>query len=213
MVLFDLDNTLADRAAAFSRWARRFAAQHGGAADDVTWLVRQDQDGLRHRPEFLADVRAHFGLSEDVQELLAGYHKEYVHCFSREDESIEVVSRLRRTGLKVGIVTNGPPSQLEKLPVTGLADQVDAVCVSALVGSNKPEREIFAEAARRCAVPLDGWMVGDSPEADIAGGHNAGLTTIWLHRGRDWARRDLPPDYTVSTVVDAAEIILSSRAR
>ncbi len=59
------------------------------------------------------------------------------------------------------MVTNGPPSQLLK---------IDAICVSSIVGSRKPERRIFEETAQICEVPLNGWMVGDSPHADIEGG-------------------------------------------
>ena len=65
------------------------------------------------------------------------------------------------------MVTNGPPSQLLKIDATNLAGEFDAICVSSIVGSRKPERRIFEEAAKICEVPLNGWMVGDSPNADV----------------------------------------------
>jgi FMN phosphatase YigB (HAD superfamily) len=209
LVLFDLDNTLADRAGAFARWAARFATHHGIDDDGVSWLIEEDQDGFRSRQDFLAAARLHFGISEGTAGLVGRYREDYALCYVTETDSIAAVSALRRAGLKVGVVTNGEPSQEVKLRVTGLTGEVDAVCVSSLVGSRKPELAIFAEAARRCAVPLTGWMVGDAPIADIQGGQRAGLITIWLHRGRRWDRAEVRPDFVVETVTEAAETILA----
>ena len=44
--MFDLDNTLIDRAASFLRWASQIAAVHALGPDDVTWLVKADGDGF-----------------------------------------------------------------------------------------------------------------------------------------------------------------------
>jgi FMN phosphatase YigB (HAD superfamily) len=102
------------------------------------------------------------------------------------------------------VVTNGPPSQLLKIDATYLASEFDAICVSSTVGSRKPERRIFEVAAQVCEVPLNGWMVGDSPHADVEGGRAAGLATIWMARGRDWDHSTFaPPDAEVATIVEA----------
>jgi putative hydrolase of the HAD superfamily len=42
LLLVDLDNTLIDRAGAVDRWAREFAAAHGGDTGDAAWLVTAD---------------------------------------------------------------------------------------------------------------------------------------------------------------------------
>ena len=102
------------------------------------------------------------------------------------------------------MVTNGPPSQLFNIDATNLAGEFDVICVSSIVGSRKAERRIFEEAAKICKVPLNGWMVGDSPHADIEGGRAAGLATIWMARGRDWDGSTLArPDAEVDTIVEA----------
>jgi len=44
------------------------------------------------------------------------------------------------------------------------------LCVSSVIGARKPDLAIFEEAAKLCELPLAGWMIGDSPEADVAGG-------------------------------------------
>ena len=82
------------------------------------------------------------------------------------------------------------------------------LCVSALVGSWKPDPGIFAEAAHRCGTALEGWMVGDSPSADVRGGQGVGLRTIWFHRGRTWDLGGQEPDAQVADVPAAVRIIL-----
>ena len=69
----------------------------------------------------------------------------------------------------------------------GLDEVLDAWCISGLEGVAKPDRLIFEEAAKRCGAPLEGWMVGDTPEIDVLGGNAAGLRTIWMARGRPWS--------------------------
>jgi len=108
----------------------------------------------------------------------------------------------------VGVVTNGPPFQWTKFLSAGIDDEFDAVCISSITGARKPDLAIFQEAARRCDHPLDGWMVGDSPESDIGGGRAAALRTIWLSRGRPWRRSDYSPEFTMHSVPDAVATIL-----
>jgi HAD superfamily hydrolase (TIGR01549 family) len=174
LVLFDLDNTLADRDAAFSRSTLAFAVKYDIGEAGIQWLLEQDDDGLRPRRDFFAAVKDHFCLPGDIDDLLSSYRAEYPRCYEREDVSVAVLTALHRLGFKVAVVTNGEPSQADKVRLVGIADVVDAVCISSVVGARKPATAIFAEAARQCQGPLSGWMVGDSPEADIRGGSAGG---------------------------------------
>jgi HAD superfamily hydrolase (TIGR01509 family) len=210
LVLFDLDNTLADRVTAFDRWARSFVQENGIDTNALDWLLHADADGFRPREDFLGEVRARFDLDDDTCSLVARYHEKYPLCYRPEPKSLAAVAELQQAGFKVGIVTNGAPSQETKLRETGLAAVVDAVCVSSLVGSRKPDRAIFEEAARRCDRPLVGWMVGDDPVADIQGGHRAGLRTVWLRRRRRWDLPELLPDYSVDTLGEVVKTILNT---
>lgn len=208
-MLFDLDNTLADRAGAFGRWARHFAADHGIDDAGLEWLIQQDDDGSRPRHDFFDRVRRRFGTEGTTDDMVARYGRTYPLFFTREGTNITAIQRLREHGFKVGVVTNGEATQELKLRHTEIIDAIDGWCVSALVGSRKPDPFIFEEAARRCGgVLAGGWMVGDAPEADIVGGHAVGLTTIWLHRGRDWPLTRTRPDFVAATVPEATAIIL-----
>lgn len=207
VVLFDLDNTLADREAAFRRWAGRFAAEHGLDGACVEFLCTEDGDGYVPRDELFAAVRDRCGVTTGVDELVRRYRAEYPRYFEPAPDVRAALTLLRAAGWKIGIVTNGPPSQNRKIASLELADLVDGICVSDEVGVDKPDRRIFELAAVRAGAPLSGWMVGDSADADIVGGHAAGLRTIWLAHGRPWDRSDVTPDAVVTTVAEAATLI------
>jgi HAD superfamily hydrolase (TIGR01509 family) len=188
LLLCDLDDTLIDRAGAFERWARNFAVRRGIDAEHVPWMLDLDNDGHVTRTAYLAALRERFCLPESVDQLSAEYRRCLpVFVAPPEADTVSALRRLREGGWRVGVVTNGAPSQEAKLARAGLVDLLDGWCVSDLVGHRKPDPEIFRVAARRCGAPLEGaWMVGDSGPDDIAGASALGMSSIWLRRGRAW---------------------------
>ena len=211
LALFDLDNTLIDRVAAFRRWAEAFAADHGLADGAVDWLEAADEDGLPNRERFLERVRAHFGLDDPVAALVAAYDEAYPRAVGPAGaETFTALAELRERGWRIGIVTNGPPSQLVKIEVSGLAEAVDGWAISALVGAHKPDPEVFHAAAAACGCALGGaWVIGDSAPADIGGAHACGLRSIWITRGRDWPELGYRPDFTAETIPEAVRHLLA----
>lgn len=204
LLLIDLDDTLIDRRAGFRNWARDFCAAHG-LGDEVEWLAQVDESGYRARNEFHAAVRERFGLAQDTDELTAAYDRDYPKfAVTPTAESLALLRRLRATGWRIGVVTNGGPLQLRKLETAGLAGLVDVCCVSQVEGVRKPAAGIFERAADLCGEPLAGaWMLGDNPEADIGGAHALGLATIWFRHGRDWVERDFTPTLVVDSLEQA----------
>jgi HAD superfamily hydrolase (TIGR01549 family) len=213
VALFDLDNTLVDRAETFRRWAQGFAAQKGLGESAVDWLCEADLDGFANRAGLFKEAAARFGFTEPVKDLTAAYWAEYLSAYRPDPEVSRALLRLREAGWKIAIVTNGPPTQHEKVERAGLADLVDACCVSSEVGANKPDQRIFEEALRRLGRSTKAlgraWMVGDAPEPDIGGGREAGLTTIWMHRGRTWDTEGFHPEIEVGTIPEAVEVMLA----
>jgi len=163
LALFDLDNTLLDRSAAFLRWATGFAARRCLPADSVERLVGWDEDGYRPRADLFRSLRSEYSLSDSVEELVVRYRADYPVSYQRDDALLTALWDLRDAGWKVGIVTNGPPSQRAKVEVSGLAEVVDVCCVSEELGAAKPETAIFEAAARLAGCELRGWMTGDNP--------------------------------------------------
>lgn len=213
LVLFDLDNTLVDRTGAFRKWAERFVAGNGLGEEAVEWLCSTDDDGFAQREALFEEARRHFGLRQTSDELIVEYRQSYPNGFGPSAPVIDALRSLRGAGWRVGVVTNGPSSQRDKLVRAGLEDLVDAVCISDEIGSTKPDRRIFEEALRRCGArgiaAESVAMVGDAPEPDVGGGRNMGFRTIWLHRGRAWPRTDYEPDLTVASVAEAVGLLLA----
>jgi HAD superfamily hydrolase (TIGR01549 family) len=213
LAIFDLDNTLIDRAASVRRWAAEFVAQHRLDPAEEAWLIDADGDGFVPRPEFLGAVRERYGLDQPMPRLLADYRERIVALIDLDPAVPEALRRLRGHGWRIAIATNGnTDQQLAKIRRVGLADHVDAVAVSEEVGAAKPDRRLFEVAAQRCGARLadGGWMVGDCPLRDIAGGRAAGLATIWLHRGRAWDASTPGPDAIVDHVSGSVAIMAAA---
>ncbi|MDP9235900.1 MAG: HAD family hydrolase [Chloroflexota bacterium] len=212
LAIFDLDNTLVDRTAAFRSSARWFAIQRGlDPAHVVPWMEAADEGGQRPRPELFASARAEFRLDDPVRELAAAWWPAYLDFYRCADDTIEALKALRTQDWKIGIATNGDIGQEEKLRRAGLDRLVDAWCVSELVGHAKPAPEIFRLVAERCGATLEGaWMVGDSGPTDIAGAVAAGISSAWLHRGRVWGETGYRPTIVVASVGHAVGQMLSA---
>jgi putative hydrolase of the HAD superfamily len=215
-VLFDLDNTLIDRQRAYGRWARAFAASRGLGGDAVQVLSDSDDDGFASRRTVFEAARQKLGLAESVQELIADYRVEYPKFFQPDHNVLRALQRLREHGFRIGVVTNGPSSQREKLDRSGLNTLVDGVCISEEFGIEKPDPRIFSEAIHQCCGAQNsdgiGWMVGDSAYHDIGGGKASDLQTMWLSRGRTWTETDFAPDFVASNVSEGINLILSRSA-
>jgi HAD superfamily hydrolase (TIGR01549 family) len=212
LAFFDLDNTLLDRDAAFSRWLDEFVTDHGLDGAAHAWLIRADSLRAGSMDGFFARVREKFSLASTVDDLWRQYRRRMPELAECRPEDRAALAQLRAAGWKTAIVTNGmTDNQQGKINRTGLASLVDAWCISGEVGIRKPDRGIFELAAQRCGTQLDhgGWMVGDSVTLDITGGRAAGLRTIWIRRGRSWPHGETAADRQVDTAADAVKALLN----
>jgi len=211
LLLIDLDNTLIDRAGAFGRWAREFAAAHGRDAGHAEWLVTADRDGFEPRERVAALIAERFGLAADDQAaMLAELRGGLVSQLVPDDAVVTALRRARAAGWVPFVVTNGTVAQQErKLRHTGLDREVAGWVVSEGAGVWKPDPAIFELAAAQAGQSLDGaWMIGDSAQADIEGARGVGLPSVWLHRGRPWPIPAFEPDHVADSFPDAVDIVL-----
>jgi putative hydrolase of the HAD superfamily len=128
-------------------------------------------------------------------------------------DALPTIARLRRAGLRVGVLTNGPSEiQRRKLRATGVEPRVDAVLVSEEIGVAKPDARAFAIAATALdTAPEHIAMVGDSLPNDVVGALAAGFgRVVWI------ARRDgqAPAGaLRVDGLTAAADLLLGGQAR
>ena len=101
--------------------------------------------------------------------------------FSLYEDALPVMEKLRRHGIKIGLVTNGQRDLDEFVAHHRL--QVDAKVGSKAHGRIKPHPSIFVAAlAELGATSAESVMVGDSYEDDIEGARALGLRAILLDR-------------------------------
>ena len=211
LLLCDLDDTLADRQSIFATWAASFLADVGGDPDDASWLIELDANGYTPRAEFFAAVLERMALQESLEDFAQRYHRDYVQSFRCTAEVVAALGRARRAGFKIAIVTNGDTRvQAGKITAAGLADLVDACCISEAEGFWKPAPELFRIAAQRCDETLDdAWMIGDNPVADIGGAGALGVWTAWICLARPWPDElDYRPTLQVERLREAVDSIL-----
>ena len=209
LALFDLDDTLVDRTAAYRSWAADLIRRRGLDADAADWLLSVDLWRVplwRHIPH----VAEHLGLDDSAERFYDRFKDDYPRHNRCEPATIQGLERLRDNGWTVGIVTNGPErTQLPKIRGTGLDNAVDGWVISGVAGVDKPDPGVFAAAADLLGVDLrrGGWMVGDNPVADIGGGNGVGLTTVWMRHGRDLRPGDPRPAHTVDDIGAALRVL------
>ena len=212
VVLFDLDNTLVDRQGAFMRWCDAFVVERGLPESASEALRTFDGDGFVAREQVFGSLKEAYGMLDSVDSLIDLYRSSYFDFFEPDQDALSQLRRLRRQSIRVGVVTNGPPTQLEKMERSGLLDVIDGYCISEEIGVAKPDPEIFVEAIRRCGglSPSAGpaWMVGDTAEVDIAGGLNAGMRTIWIRRDREWPIEEYAPEVVADDIGEVVDYVV-----
>ncbi|MFF0298319.1 HAD family hydrolase [Kitasatospora sp. NPDC004614] len=217
LLLFDLDNTLLPRDAAFRAWAEDFLAENGLPAGDLDWLVMLDGSGYVPRSTVLGAAKRRYGLDRSVESMLGHYRHGINSHISCPDSHSSALRAAREAGWTLGIVSNGGTvPQLEKIRLTGLAALVDGWVISEEARCVKPDPLIFEIAARRCGFRPVGdwtartWMVGDYGPSDIAGAEATGLRSVWLHHGRPWAERGYRPTVSAPDLPEAVRVILGT---
>lgn len=117
-------------------------------------------------------------------------------------DAAETIQALQEAGLDVWIGSNFD-SRLRPV-VAGLpelADLASKLIVSSEVGFRKPHAQFFHSACERMGLRPDQVLcVGDDLENDVHGAHRAGLSGLYLDRGRR-GRGDVP------TVRELTELI------
>lgn len=209
--LFDLDDSLVDRAGTYARWAAEFSEEHGVP---LAWLLETEPADFSRRMAFFELLKKTFDVAAPVEELHARYRRRMPELIEPDPEVCATLEALRAAGWRLGVVTNGmADNQTAKLRQAGLYDLMDTVVISESVGVRKPDPRIFhhALATLRAKPSRRVVMVGDSLTADVDGAVAAGLAAVWISHGRALPS-DGPQPYrtvrTVRTVTEAAALIM-----
>ncbi len=124
----------------------------------------------------IADELLARALSQQFLELLPSKKNLFPYTF-------EILEYLKAKDYHLHLVTNGfEKVQHSKLQQSGLDGYFEAVITSEASNSLKPHKEIFDFALQQTGAAIaESIMIGDNLDADIQGGINAGLDTIFVN--------------------------------
>jgi FMN phosphatase YigB (HAD superfamily) len=101
-----------------------------------------------------------------------------------------VLSRLRKAGLRLGLIANAVPSVRDRIHKLSLDMYFHIIVLSGEVGYEVPEPEIFQVAVDNLSLLREETVyVGDN-YADIVGAHEAGITPVLLDRNKRYTDLD-----------------------
>ena len=229
VVLFDLDDTLFDHAAAvrsgvaahrrtvgldgdeaeeFARWhALEEKHYHRYLAGELTFLDQRRERVRGFVEPFPIDLRD----DDHADEWFGAYLLEYERAWTLHDDVLPCLDALqeRLPGVRFGIVTNAElPFQQSKLSALGLLERMEHIVASGEVGATKPDPRIFAHAVDLFDVPAsEAVYVGDRLHTDAIGAASAGLVGVWLNRA------GVVSDADAADATQAGVAIISSLAK
>jgi len=145
---------------------------------------RMDKDELRGKRFSLALKK--WGLEHDLQlgnRLGSHYVNTSPHKTHLVKDALKVVKELSERGHKLVILTNGfEEVQHLKVDKCGLSPYFDSILTSDALGIKKPHRGIFTLALELShSSANNAVMLGDSLQADIVGGRDAGWGQVYYN--------------------------------
>lgn len=193
VVIFDLWNTLVsglseDPVLSLQRQFRHKLAPEGEAATtlDPDFLTLCLTTDVSRPGRFVERVGSRIGVVADAS-LKAAFReltrreRQSVRLFPETEEAL---SRLKKAGWRLGLLSNLWPFPVNHIMVTmGLGRYFDEAIYSFAEGYRKPHRRIFEIAARRLGAPPGHClMVGDSLASDVQGAVDAGMSAALVWR-------------------------------
>lgn len=114
----------------------------------------------------------------------------------------DVLERLKRSGRRLAILSNGSPAMLDAaVRGAGLEGAFEAVLSVEEVGVYKPDPAVYGLATARLGVKAEGVAFVSSNGWDAAGAKAFGFGVVWCNRGSQPRERlGLEPDAEIATL-------------
>ena len=121
--------------------------------------------------------------------------------------TIEILDYLKQKDYKMHLITNGFESvQFKKIQNSGLQDYFIEVITSEASNSLKPHKDIFEYALKNAKASVaESIMIGDNESADIQGGINMGMDTVFVNHIQ--AIPTIPATYTITHLKELETIL------
>ena len=214
-LLFDLDHTLLDFDAAediaLSHLLKEEGVEDIQAYKDyyipMNKALWKDLEQKKITKSELINTRfsrlfAHFGIENDGSYLA----ERYQFFLSKQGQTFtgveDLLKKLISQGYELYAATNGITYiQTGRLEQSGIASYFKEIFISEQLHTQKPDAE-FYEKIGACIPNFDknyALMIGDSLSADIQGGQNAGIDTVWYNPHHLENKTQANPTYEVDS--------------
>ena len=123
-------------------------------------------------------------------------------------DTIDVLDYLQSKRYPMHLITNGfEKTQLAKIRNSGIDKYFTHVITSEAAGIMKPHAPIFEYALSEAGTTADkAIMIGDTLDADILGGNNAGMDTVYFNPAEP-VKGDIVPTYVISSLSELKSIL------
>ena len=193
-VLFDRDETIAYTDQGVYREAAQWAAEHFGleiravsqalqaqwaaqedpAQEGGWWSLRTEADEAAYWERYSSELAGRFGVpASQIGAMMTEWP--YQNYMKPVPEAREVLSELRRRGLKIGVLSNTLPSIGATLEAVNLADLVDVAIATCTLGVHKPEAGAFLQAAALMELPPAAILFVDDKLENVEAARRAGM--------------------------------------
>ncbi|MFS9108725.1 YjjG family noncanonical pyrimidine nucleotidase [Streptococcus infantis] len=222
-LLFDLDHTLLDFDAAEDVALSQLLNEEG-VEDIQTYknyyvpmnkALWKDLEQKKITKVELVNTRfeklfAHFGIEKDGAYLAARYQ----FFLSKQGQIFpgveDLLKNLIHQGYELYAATNGITTiQTGRLAQSGLAPYFNQVFISEQLQTQKPDALFYEKIGQQIAgfSKEKTLMIGDSLTADIQGGNNAGIATIWYNPHHLENHTQAKPTYEVDSYQALLELL------
>ena len=222
-LLFDLDHTLLDFDTAEDVALTQLLKEEGVAdiqaykdyyvpMNKALWKDLEQKKITKHE---LVNTRfsklfEHFGIEKDGTYLANRYQFYLAQQGQVFSGAIELLDALIDRGYELYAATNGITTiQTGRLAQSGLAPYFNQVFISEQLQTQKPDAQFYERIGAR--IPnfnkKYALMIGDSLSADIQGGNNAGIDTVWYNPQHLDNKTQIQPTYEVHSYQDLLDCL------
>ncbi len=172
--------------------------------------IKKDKLVLQRFEQLLKEL----GAEGDVVKMNNEYMKHLSAAAQPFPGAVELLAELAEFAT-LAAVTNGIGKiQQSRLEKSGLLPYFDEVFISEKLGVTKPSPKFFEMALRKLGIKHREkvLVVGDSLEADIKGGQNAGLDTCWCNFTAAECPANLTPTHEVHSYMELKLVAVGEEA-
>ena len=222
-LLFDLDHTLLDfdtaEDVALTQLLKEEGIEDIQAYKDyyvpMNKTLWKDLEQKKITKQELVNTRfskvfSHFGIEKDGVYLAERYQFYLAQQGQVFSGAMELLDSLIDRGYELYAATNGITTiQTGRMTQSGLAPYFNQVFISEQLQTQKPDALFYEKIGQQIAgySKEKTLMIGDSLTADIQGGNNAGIDTIWYNPHHLENKTQAQPTYEVDSYQDLLDCL------